>query len=60
MKKSKMNKNNKVTNANNNKVTNSGHSTNSNEKVGFNTTDESKSFHYDEESEHSFELRDCK
>lgn len=55
-----MNKNNKVTNANNNKVTDSCHSTNSNEKVGFNTTDESKSFHYDEESEHSFELRDCK
>lgn len=60
MKKSKMNKNNKVTNANNNKVTDSCHSTNSNEKVGFNITDESKSFHYDEESEHSFELRDCK
>ena len=57
-----MNKNNKVTNANNNnnKVTDSCHSTNSNEKVGFNATDESKSFHYDEESEHSFELRDCK
>lgn len=57
MKKSKMNKNNKITN---NKVNNSCHSTNSNEKVGFNTTDESKSFQYDEESEHSFELRDCK
>ena len=55
-----MNKNNKVTNANNNKVTDSSHSTNSNEKVGFNATDESKSFHYDEELEHSFELRDCK
>ncbi len=58
MKKSKMNKNNKITN--NNKVSNSCHSTNSNEKVGFNTTDESKSFKYDEESDHSFELRDCK
>lgn len=57
MKKSKMNKNNKITN---NKVNNNCHSTNSNEKVGFNTTDESKSFQYDEESEHSFELRDCK
>lgn len=55
MKKSKMNKNNKITN---NKVNNSCHSTN--EKVGFNTTDESKSFQYDEESNHSFELRDCK
>lgn len=55
MKKSKMKNSNKVTNKNTNKVTDN--LKNSNEKIGF---EDSKSFEYDENSDHSFELRDCK
>ena len=46
-----------VTNKNNNKVTNS---SNENNSIGFDTTSNSKSFKYDENADHSFELRDCK
>lgn len=58
MKKSKMKNSNKVTNKTNNKVTDNMKNSNSNEKIGFES--DSKSFEYDENSDHSFELRDCK
>ena len=46
-----------ISNKTNNNVTNS----NSQSKnIGFDKTQDSKSFHYDENSDHSFELRDCK
>ncbi len=57
MKKSKMKNSNNVTNKSTNKVTNNLKNANSNEKLGF---EDSKSFEYDENSDHSFELRDCK
>ena len=46
----------KVTNKKTNKVTNNLKNSNSNGKIGF---ENSKSFEYDENSDHSFELRDC-
>ena len=48
--------NNKVSNKANNNVTNS--NSQSNKNIGFDKTNASKSFHYDENSDHSFELRD--
>lgn len=61
MKKSKMNNNsNKVTNRNTNKVTDK--MNNNSESIGFDTNKVSNdgSFKYDENADHSFELRDCK
>lgn len=51
---------NKITNRNNNKISNkkSCNVTDSNKNVGF--VSDSGSFELDEDSEHSFELRDCK
>lgn len=70
MKRSKMNNSNKVTNKstnkvtnqNTNKVTNNLKNSSSSEKIGFesNKVSNSGSFEYDENSDHSFELRDCK
>ena len=48
--------NNKVCNKANNTVTNSNSQNSKN--IGFDKTNASKSFHYDENSDHSFELRD--
>ena len=48
---------NKVSSKSNNNVTNSNSQSNN---IGFDKTQDSKSFHYDENSDHSFELRDCK
>ena len=48
--------NSKVSNKTNNNITNSNSQSNNN--IGFDKTNASKSFHYDENSDHSFELRD--
>lgn len=48
--------NNKVCDKTNNNITNSNRQNNKN--IGFDKANASKSFHYDENSDHSFELRD--
>lgn len=65
MKKSKTNNSkttnkssNQVTNKKQNNVTDSKRVSDSKENIGFESKDHS--FEYDENSEHSFELRDCK
>lgn len=56
MKKNKQN-NNTIKNKTNSNITNS-----NGQNIGFDAknTDTSKSFKYDENADHSFELRDCK